>query len=56
MSQQQTTASQTETIRAAILAFDWGNYRLDEVDEAEPDYAADLAAEIATALGIDEVA
>ncbi len=39
-----------ETIKAAILAFSWWNYGLDEVDEADPEYAGALAAEIVNAL------
>lgn len=40
-----------EQITAAILDFDWGNYRLDDVAKLDPEYATDLADEIATAIG-----
>jgi hypothetical protein len=44
----------TEKIHAAILDFHWWNYGLDNVSEAEKDWATDLADEIATAIGQGE--
>ena len=43
--------STEELIRKAILDFDWHNYGLDEVGEADPEYAGDLAKEITAAIG-----
>jgi hypothetical protein len=39
-----------ETMREAILAFPWWDYGLDLVGEADPGYAAGLAAAIVDAL------
>lgn len=38
------------TIRDELLTFRWSNYGLDEVDEADTEWADHLADEIATAL------
>lgn len=40
-------------IRDAILTFDWHNYGLDNVAEANPEYATHLARHIAVTLSWD---
>lgn len=37
-------------IKGRLTDFDWGDYGLDNVSEAEPDWADDLAVEIAVAI------
>ncbi len=40
-----------QVIKSAITEFSWDNFGLDEVGDADPQYAAALASEIAAAIG-----
>jgi len=43
-----------EAIRSAVLNFRWYSYGLDEVSEADPEYADHLAAAVEAALEADQ--
>lgn len=43
-----------QAIKEAILSFDWSDYGLDEVEDADPEYAEHLAGHILSEAGGDD--